>query len=119
VARASRHSACCCSTHFNQEHDGISVRAKFTYTGDSRSVINTFPHKKEDGQIGHSRPEPTELRLLKFSPVYANNDPKHENSNFWQHSPTGSIELGTVNKAAWEQFELGKEYYVDFTRAGA
>ena len=29
----------------------------------------------------------------------------------------GKIELGTINKAAADAFELGKEYYIDFTRA--
>lgn len=95
----------------------MSVRAKFTYTGDTRTVFTTYPHKKEDGYVDMSRPVPTEMRSLKFSPVYANNDPNHENSKFWNATPTGSIELGTINPAAWQQFELGKQYYVDFSLA--
>ena len=58
-----------------------------------------------------------ELRTIVLAPVYANNDPDHENTKFWQASPSGEIKLGTINPAAWEAFELGGEYYIDFTRA--
>jgi hypothetical protein len=57
------------------------------------------------------------MRTVRMSPVYANNDPNHENSKFWDASPSGGLTLGTINPAAWEQFELGKEYYLDFTKA--
>jgi hypothetical protein len=52
-----------------------------------------------------------------MSPVYANGDPDHENSKFWNASPGGSFELNIVNAAAVEMFEPGKEYYLDFTPA--
>lgn len=58
-----------------------------------------------------------EMTTIKMSPVYANNDPNHENSKFWRYSPSGSLELGCVNPEAVKQFELGKEYYIDFTPA--
>jgi hypothetical protein len=35
---------------------------------------------------------------------------------FWDASPSGGLTLGTINPAAWEQFELGKEYYLDFAK---
>jgi len=57
------------------------------------------------------------LRTLIFSPVYANNDPQHENTKFWDTSPSGEIKLGTVNPDAWNYFTLGKEYYIDFAEA--
>ena len=41
-----------------------------------------------------------------------------ENESFYNYSPWGQIELGTVNVEAVKQFEVGKEYYVDFTEAG-
>jgi hypothetical protein len=34
-----------------------------------------------------------------------------------RQSPSGEIKLGTINPAAWEAFELGREYYIDFTPA--
>ena len=57
-----------------------------------------------------------ELRSVNLTPVYSN-DPASENAQFWRFTPTGKIELGTINPEAWKQFELGKEYYIDFTPA--
>lgn len=41
-----------------------------------------------------------------------------ENKAFYAATPGGSITLCVVNPAAAAQFEVGKEYYVDFTPAG-
>lgn len=57
-----------------------------------------------------------EMRTLVMSPVYSSEEGS-ENKRFWDASPSGEIRLGTVNQAAWEAFELGKEYYIDFTSA--
>lgn len=57
------------------------------------------------------------LQTIKLSPVYKNGDPNSENSKFWRWSPSGSIQLGCLNPEASKQFELGKEYYIDFTPA--
>lgn len=46
-----------------------------------------------------------------LSPVYSGSD---ENKTFFAYTPSGSIQLGTVNPAASEQFVIGREYYVDF-----
>jgi hypothetical protein len=61
--------------------------------------------------------EPGEVWSLSFSPVYANDDPKHKNSVFWAYTPSGSFQLQTVNKSAVEQLELCREYYLDITPA--
>ena len=53
---------------------------------------------------------------IKLQPVYSN-DPQHENKKFWEATPSGSIELNINNPDAVEEFELGKEYFVDFTPA--
>ena len=87
------------------------VRAKFrlnsyTTTMYGMSVPGTNPVRIEN----------KELRTLEFSPVYSD-DPNSENRKFWTASPQGSIKLGTVNPEAWEKFELGKDYYIDFTPA--
>lgn len=58
-----------------------------------------------------------EKRTLNFTPVYSD-EPGSENKIFWEYTPSGSLQLGTVNQEAWEQFEIGKEYYLDFTPAG-
>lgn len=95
----------------------MATRAKFKYIGYTSSLQQFYPHQKEDGGTDYSRPESKEMRSLEFSPVAASADPNHENTKFWQYTPSGSIKLGTVNPEAWQQFEIGKEYYVDFSPA--
>ena len=85
------------------------TRAKFKVTKIDRSMGSK---KTADGKY-----EPAELRTVHLSPVYANSDPNHENSKFWDATPSGSIQLGVANLPAVEMFELEKEYYVDFTPA--
>lgn len=78
----------------------MSVRAKFKVDSIERSSYGS-----------------EELQTIKLSPVYGNGDPNHENTKFFRYTPSGHIHLGTVNPAAGNQFELGKEYYIDFTPA--
>lgn len=52
--------------------------------------------------------------VIKLNPVMSGSK---ENEEFYKYSPSGSIELGTINEAAATSFEIGKEYYVDFTPA--
>lgn len=40
-----------------------------------------------------------------------------ENESFFRWTPYGEIKIGTINEEASKQFEVGKEYYVDFTQA--
>ena len=40
-----------------------------------------------------------------------------ENTNFWKASPSGKLELGCINLEAANAFELGKEYYLEFSPA--
>lgn len=96
-----------------------NVRAKFTYVGYEASLQAEFNEKKTDGSVDYGKPTPVEMRSLRFIPVYGNGDPNHENTKFWKASPSGEIKLGTVNSAAWSAFEMGKEYYIDFTLAAA
>jgi len=44
-------------------------------------------------------------------------DGSQENIDFFKWTPSGVIQIGTINKAAAAQFEVGKDYYVDFTLA--
>lgn len=39
-----------------------------------------------------------------------------ENESFFKWTPYGKIEMGTINPEAAKQFEVGKEYYIDFTK---
>ncbi len=40
-----------------------------------------------------------------------------ENDSFYKWTPGGEISLSTINEVAAAQFEVGKEFYVDFTPA--
>lgn len=50
-------------------------------------------------------------QTLKFLPVTCGSA---ENEKFFKWTPSGLIEIGTINNEAAEQFIPGKEYYVDF-----
>lgn len=56
-----------------------------------------------------------EVRKLKFHAV--SNDGTEENAKFHKYTPCGEILMTVDNPAASEQFEIGKQYYVDFTPA--
>lgn len=93
----------------------MTVRAKFTVNSITRSM-GSMPGPEKNSQ-GYPVYVPKEMWTIKMSPVYGNSDPNHENSKFWSASPSGSLELGTVNSEAVKQFDIGKEFYVDFTEA--
>lgn len=88
----------------------MSVRAKFRCD----SITHLITHIYDDDL---KQAVPTPARSIKMSPVYGNGDPNHENSKFWKASPGGSLSLDVVNADAVDQFEVGKEYYLDFTPA--
>jgi hypothetical protein len=90
------------------------IRAKFVL-----NKVEITLHQRSIPPLTPGDPYKTEfkeMRTLILSPVYSNEEGS-ENKRFWDASPSGEIRLGTVNPSAWEQFELGKEYYVDFTKA--
>lgn len=78
----------------------MSVRAKFKVD----SITQTKHWDKSKGNI-HS---------IKLTPV-GNNSP--ENASFYAATPSGEINLQTLNADAGAQFVLGDEYYIDFTPA--
>jgi len=99
----------------------MSVRCKFKVDSIETTMSSTAK-RDADGKLvkderGNYIYEPCEMATVKLSPVYANNDPSHENSKFWSATPSGQFHMGTVNKAAVAQLELGKEYYIDITPA--
>jgi hypothetical protein len=54
-------------------------------------------------------------KTLKFSAVYDTSIP--EDQRFQKATPSGSCELQIDNPEALKQFEIGADYYVDFTPA--
>ena len=77
----------------------MSVRAKFKVVEIAR----------REGWSGHK-----EITNIKMHPVCGNSP---ENDAFFASTPAGEISIGCANAKATEQFEIGKEYYVDFTPA--
>lgn len=56
---------------------------------------------------------------VSFTTVYEPDGTQNdENARFTTATPWGDIRLGINNPVAMEQFEINKEYYVDFTPAG-
>lgn len=51
---------------------------------------------------------------IKLFPVVSGSE---ENKRFYKYTPSGSIELSTINLEAAGQFLPGHDYYVDFTPA--
>jgi hypothetical protein len=94
----------------------MPVRAKFIVQKIECSHHSKY-RQSEDGKPDYKQPHNAEMRTVHMGPVYGNGDPNHENTKFWESSPSGGLTLGTINPAAWQQFELGTEYYLDFTRA--
>jgi hypothetical protein len=91
------------------------VRAKFKVDRIERILSNVPTDQRDDNnRVIYAEGE---VRTVHMSPVYGNGDPSHENTKFWQASPSGMLQIGCANLKAAEAFELGKEYYVDFTPA--
>ena len=91
----------------------VGVRAKFKVQRIER--VETSQSHQENGKWVQD--PPIELQTVVMNPVSGNGDPSHENTKFWKLSPSGELKLGTINPDAWQYFELGKEYYLDFTLA--
>lgn len=54
------------------------------------------------------------MGTVKLTPVTGGSP---ENVKFYEATPGGQIELGTVSEDALKQFVIGQEFYVDFTPA--
>lgn len=78
----------------------MSVRAKFTCKD-----ITRRPHwdTTKGDQV-----------VVKLAPVISGSE---ENASFYEATPAGEITLGILNATAGDYFELGKQYYVDFTKS--
>ena len=73
------------------------VRCKFQCT-------NILPVQDVNGK--------EEGKRIYLAPVTCGSE---ENKQFFAYTPYGTVDFGTVNAEAAKQFEVGKEYYVDFT----
>lgn len=44
-------------------------------------------------------------------------DDNEENKAFFEATPSGEIQMSILNQPALDEFEVGSQYYVDFTKA--
>lgn len=78
----------------------MTVRAKFKVI----SITTQANWQKDKGHIGTVRLHPVTGDIP-------------ENKAFYEATPSGQIEIGTINQQALEHFAIGREFYVDFTPA--
>jgi hypothetical protein len=95
------------------------VRAKFKVSSiktqeGTKDVLDAAGQPVKD-ERGYNKREACQLFTIEMCPVYGNGDPNHENTKFWQYTPSGKMEMGTINPDAAAQFTLGREFYLDFT----
>lgn len=103
-----------CNPNFFQEinvSDVTKVRCKFKVTG-----INSRMGSKQTGSNPNTW-EPCEMWDVMMAPVYGASDKNHENTRFWNATPSGEFRMGTVNAEAVKMFKLDEEYYIDITPA--
>lgn len=93
----------------------MAVVAKFRVTRYETSLFDKPIYEVVEGQRKYVRSEKQEMRTIYMAPVYSE-DPNSENKKFWDASPSGEIKLGTVNPAAWKEFELDAEYRLTFEK---
>lgn len=74
-----------------------------------RAKFKVIEFTRREGWSGNK-----EIHGIKLHPVTGGSE---ENKSFFAATPSGTIELCCCNPDAVNQFELGKEYYVDFTPA--
>lgn len=94
------------------------VRAKFKLIRYETSLYSREKRNTDGSPVienGVRMYEQIELRTLHFQPVFGNSDPHGENSKFFAMTPSGEVKLGMVSPEAWSKFELGKDYYLDFS----
>lgn len=86
----------------------MTIRAKFKCATITRSHMSVNV-PKEESPNGY---KVKEVHTVEFQ--VAGDYGSAENKRFYASSPSGSIKLTTVHEGL---FDIGKEYYVDFTEA--
>ena len=82
------------------------VRAKFR--------LDSVKITKGGRKVSENKYESTPSHELEFNAVYQGSP---ENDKFFLSTPSGKLVMNVVNKEANDQFEIGKEYYIDFVPA--
>lgn len=72
-----------------------------------------FSCKKIEPPFGYGEDEKGRFEIL-LTPVLSGSP---ENRDFYRWTPSGEIRLGVVTSKTANAFEVGRDYYVDFTPA--
>lgn len=62
----------------------------------------------------NTQPEGYDARSIVLRAVYSDSE---ENKTFSMYTPTAQLTMWVSNPNAFNYFETGKEYYIDFTQA--
>ena len=95
----------------------MTVRCKFRCNSALQSESSRSKKVEDPTAQGGFRweNEPFILHTVTFTPVYSSK-PESENKRFWDATPSGKLEFGTIREMP---FEIGKEYYLDISPAPA
>ena len=98
------------------------ITAKFKVISIERSQTSTPQldaqgRPKKDPQ-GNTIWDQAEVRAISLTASAPHDASDKDNAAVWQGNPSGSIRLGRMILAAADQFELGQEYTVTFTKVG-
>lgn len=79
------------------------------------TVVAKFKVQRLEISIDHNKEL---LTTVVMNPVFGVvDDPTNENSKFFRWTPSGEIRLGVLNPKAASYFEIGENYYLEFTHA--
>jgi hypothetical protein len=85
------------------------TRAKFICVSKTETAGNYYDSQTQESKSGT-------VVAVRFIPVTSGSN---ENKEFYKSTPSGNVELGGLRKEVADQFQLQKEYYIDFTEATA
>lgn len=92
----------------------MTIRAKVRLNTKIVTIANVPTGRDDNGRLVWGNAEVT---TIVATPVVGSADPDSENNQFFASTPSGEVRLGVVPAAIAAQFELGKEYYIDFVPA--
>lgn len=78
-----------------------------------RAKFKLISQKNSEGWKKDKEGKTALVASYEFTPVYSD-DPESENKKFWEATPSGKITLDTVNPEVLKEFDIGREYYIDF-----
>ena len=87
----------------------MAIRCKFK----CNSVTKTLSSRGKQVE-GKWVTENIFLYTATLTPVYSD-DPESENRKFWDATPSGKFEVGTIKEMPWN---VGEDYFIDITPAG-